>query len=321
MCAIIKLMVRKGSVAIVVALVLVVILVIGGIWYYEAHQTASVQPNHNSPRATPTSIGYLLTATLNRRYGAIINFVVFGSSDYISCINSESPNDVGGTTCPPWHDSYIVYGGPMPAGSSVNYTYTFASRGALPPGLSFTNMIPPSLAALKNCVGGPTFGNGSPCPASSPLPQDQIGITGTATQPGSYPITVIATNASGTSMSQGFTITVSASGTPPTPSIQSLSPVAASVGMEITIMGTHFGASNDILLDGALAVAGVFSSGTSLTFTLPSQLDPRCTQSFRANIVCLSPFPKPVTTTYSVSVISNGATSNGVPLRINSVQL
>ena len=161
-----------------------------------ASGTSTVPAPLPSPNPITSSTIYSLfslTAVINQPFGATF---VIGSMESMDCSygSSASGNSDGSVaSC---------------SATSTAPSYTFTSSGTLPPGLSLTKMVPTVLAGcLRDNIANSVQ---APCPTSIALPSNEVGITGTATQLGSYPITIIATNANGVSVSQGFTITVAA---------------------------------------------------------------------------------------------------------------
>ena len=112
---------------------------------------------------------------------------------------------------------------------------------------------------------------------------------------------------------------VSGTTTSPVPTITSLAPTSATVGTQVTIIGTNFGSTDTVLMNGYVAASGVSSNGTSITFTVPQGFAPNCTPaSTGAYAACPQYVLKTMSATYSVSVQTNGVTSNSVPLVVTA---
>ena len=240
-----------------------------------------------------------LGATLGQPYVAdfYIGYVV-------PSINSPVPG--GGTVgC----TGYLPIGGTLhtTCWSNAPGSYTFSTNGTLPPGLTLRNVIEPPPMIPAGVSGG------QPAPII-PVP-NATQLSGTPSQVGSYPFTMVATNASsGATISQNFTITVASGGTTGAPYIQSISPASGPVGSSVTITGSGFGSAPVVEFNGMVAASDVPTNGSSVTFTVPSSMAPYCAAGDMCSMLMALVTPQ----TYQVTVLANGATSNAAQFTVTS---
>ncbi len=111
---------------------------------------------------------------------------------------------------------------------------------------------------------------------------------------------------------------VSCGTTPPPTSglyIQSLSPNAGAVGTQVTIYGSGFNTDNTIIFGSGAIVHVASYNGTTLTFTVPSVLNPLCYYSG-----CMQPSQQTLPGTYSVSVQNINGATNSISFTVTSGQ-
>lgn len=97
------------------------------------------------------------------------------------------------------------------------------------------------------------------------------------------------------------------------PALMSITPPQASVGDSITLRGSAFAASDNAIKIGAGYLHGVASStGTSLTFTLPSALTP-CPPDTQ---VCIALALVVTPGTYRLAVVNARGASNELSLQV-----
>jgi hypothetical protein len=80
----------------------------------------------------------------------------------------------------------------------------------------------------------------------------------------------------------------------------------------VTITGTGFANTNTVLFGNYSAGAGVSTNGTSLTFTVPSNISPACSPSGACPEFLMVVSPG----VYQVSVETAGGTSNALPFTV-----
>ncbi len=131
--------------------------------------------------------------------------------------------------------------------------------------------------------------------------------------PGNYDVKVI--NNTGTSNSVNFTVTSTNPGT--TLQINSLNPTSGQIGQTVTVQGSGFDATNNIVHFGNGAAGKVSSTnnGTLLTFTVPSRIDPVC---YYSNPQCMTFAAGPAVTpgTYAVSIETPRGMSNALQFTV-----
>jgi hypothetical protein len=119
--------------------------------------------------------------------------------------------------------------------------------------------------------------------------------------------TVSVTNSSGTSNAITFTMTPSQA-TQSAPTITSLTPVSGPVGTTVTVTGSNFAPTGNIINFGIGALPGYSSSdGKTLQFNVPSTLSQNCATTVGA--ACPN-FIQMVNGTYNVWVTNANGTSN-----------
>ncbi|MFA7309702.1 MAG: peptidoglycan-binding protein [Candidatus Paceibacterota bacterium] len=92
-----------------------------------------------------------------------------------------------------------------------------------------------------------------------------------------------------------------------TVSIQALSPVAGPIGTRVTVTGSGFTSDNTIGFGSGVVVHVPSYDGTTLTFTVPDGLNPRC---FYSNPRCLIATQQTTPGNYAVSVENTNGISN-----------
>ncbi|HUC01487.1 MAG TPA: putative Ig domain-containing protein [Candidatus Paceibacterota bacterium] len=118
------------------------------------------------------------------------------------------------------------------------------------------------------------------------------------------------------SVTATFNSTVSnpTSTTSAAPSLTGLGPISGPVGTSVTVTGANFGNANTVLMNGLVAATDVSSDGSSLTFTIPSSLTPNCTNGG----ACPAYAVLVTSNSYTVSVLTNGQTSNSLTFTVNT---
>ncbi|MBM3261097.1 hypothetical protein FJY93_01625 [Candidatus Kaiserbacteria bacterium] len=131
---------------------------------------------------------------------------------------------------------------------------------------------------------------------------------------GTYTITFTATNASGQSSMASVTVQVTGSTMPGgAPTISYLSPAFGPVGTMVTIYGNGFSQWGNTVRFGNGAITNVSSSGSTITFVVPSYLSPYCPQGYACAMYAQVVSPG----VYPVSVINgNGQTSNSTTFTV-----
>ncbi|MDO8569539.1 MAG: IPT/TIG domain-containing protein [bacterium] len=188
-------------------------------------------------------------------------------------------------------------------GVGPNSYYWSVINGALPPGLGLNYAIS-SCPPIPVPVGTP------------PMVCDSITlwfITGTPTQAGTYAFELMVKDGI-SSASKKFEIIV---GSTTQPSITVLSPISGPVGTAITITGTGFTSTGNTVNFGTGAIPDLTSSdGKTITFALPSYLNPAC---YYSTPRCLMPAFSVSAGTYQVSVQNANGQSNQMPFSIVSI--
>ena len=95
--------------------------------------------------------------------------------------------------------------------------------------------------------------------------------------------------------------------------IQSLSPQSGIVGSNVTIQGSGFGSDNTVHFGYGVVVHVPSYNGTSITFTIPSSLDPACRFTFP---MCAIASMQTQPGTYPVSVQTSQGTSNSLTFTV-----
>ena len=152
--------------------------------------------------------------------------------------------------------------------------------------------------------------------------QQNAVFTHTYTQVGNYRPTFTVTNSNGQSASTSLSVVVGGSTGYLTPVIYSITPTYGSIGTQVSIYGTGFGYNgctiyycnngNGVMTNnfnfGGSVIQNVYSSnGTSLTFTVPSNLNTCYTGQY-----CTQVYTPVVPGTYPVSVVNANGVSNTV---------
>ena len=115
-----------------------------------------------------------------------------------------------------------------------------------------------------------------------------------------------------------FTECPSATTTPATRlHINSLTPVSGAVGTSVTITGSGFTSDNTIIFGTGVVMHVAAKSGTSLTFTVPNGLSPRCAYSTPR---CMVAARVTIPGEYAVSVENKNGTSNSITFTVTSAE-
>ena len=156
--------------------------------------------------------------------------------------------------------------------------------------------------------------------SSTLSPQQNALFTHTYTQAGTYQPKFTVTNSSGQSTSSSLSVVVSGSSNSTVPVIYSISPTYGRVGTQVTIFGAGFGysgcttyycengiATNTINFSGT-TIPNVYSfNGTSLTFTIPSNLNTCYSGQY-----CIQYYAPVNPGIYPISVTNTNGISNSV---------
>jgi hypothetical protein len=195
-----------------------------------------------------------------------------------------------------------------PRGNRVNFGYGAIPNLPSPDGVTITFQVPSSLCP--------------PC-TFSPLP---CLLPCRVTNPGEYKVSV--TNANGsTSNTVLFTVIARPTPTPtptPTPSptapkLEAISPRFGAIGTKVTLKGSGFTPTDNIVRFGYGSVVNLPSAdGTTLELTVPGELCPPCVYLQGCKIACRVTVPGE----YDVSVSNANGTSNSLKFKvISSVSL
>ncbi len=208
-----------------------------------------------------------------------------------------------------------------PGGTSAPASATVTVNG-LPSTPTVTVSANPTIITLGQSTvitwSGPS---GSTCTDSGAfggsglLPSAAITVTPTQTGVSTYMVTC---SDAGGSSSASVSVTVNAAPVvTPTPAITSLTPASGTVGTAVTVIGSGFASTGNLVDFAGSQVATVNSTnGTSLSFVVPSVYPPSCTSTACSEAaVLIQPG------TYSISVVSNGKTSNSLSFVVNGASL
>lgn len=149
--------------------------------------------------------------------------------------------------------------------------------------------------------------------ASQPVYAGQTStFTHTYYTPGTYTALFTVWSGAGQQSSYSTTVTVTNAGTYGVPSISYLSPNTGHVGQQVTIYGSGF-SSNSTILFGGGAIQNVYSSsGSVITFTVPSSVAPYCAPGTACPQYVIQITPG----IYNVSIMGQNGTSNQVPFTV-----
>lgn len=89
-------------------------------------------------------------------------------------------------------------------------------------------------------------------------------------------------------------------------------PSTGMVGSTVTLSGYGLTGANTVLMDGSVAASNVYSSGQSLTFTIPSALAPYCAPG----LACAQYMRMVTPGTYKLSIMNANGTSNTVAFTV-----
>jgi uncharacterized repeat protein (TIGR02543 family) len=98
------------------------------------------------------------------------------------------------------------------------------------------------------------------------------------------------------------------------PVITSLNPSSGSIGTEVTIAGSGFGSSAQVLMNGLVAESNAFIGNGSILFAIPSSLAPNCV----AGQACPEFMEVVQPGTYQVAVLTNNGTSNSLNFTVGT---
>ena len=139
----------------------------------------------------------------------------------------------------------------------------------------------------------------------------QCEIVSRMTTPGTYSVSV--SNTAGTSNATAYTVTAQGS----SPSIASINPASGAAGTLITLNGSGFTGSDDVMIGGgAISNLSVGANGAQLSFTLPDGVGAYCAPGMACPMYfrLLTPGPYQI----SVKDVSSGNMSNSVGFTITS---
>ncbi|MDO8590026.1 MAG: IPT/TIG domain-containing protein [bacterium] len=134
---------------------------------------------------------------------------------------------------------------------------------------------------------------------------------------GTYTVKATANDCRGGSAEHTLSVPVGSSVVAP-PSITALKPVSGMVGTNVTITGSNFTSTNNSVAFGAGYLHGLSSNGTTITFTLPSDLN-TCPPD-RMCILSLLRW-QVVPGSHPVSVINSGGMSNSFMFTVSAPPL
>ena len=130
---------------------------------------------------------------------------------------------------------------------------------------------------------------------------------------GTYTVNFTVSNQNGQSNTYTSSVIVSGSSNyGGTPSINYLSPQSGHIGTQVTVYGSNFSTSGNTVYFGSGAIQNVYSSGNSLTFTVPSYTTPYCTPGLLCGVQPTQVLPG----TYNISVMDQYGTSNSIPFTV-----
>jgi hypothetical protein len=273
---------KKGFSAIVVILIVVVVLALGAGAYYLTHKS---RPANQPPLSAGPIISSLMPSSgIGGTQVTITGSGFLASYDYYQ--SGIQTHDFGTTA---------VEFGPV----VVNATFIDGNH--------MTFIVPTSSRIFGrkcgdvNCPGPVPSGNYSVWVVGGPIEKDSNSQTFTVTS-------AVAISGSVTSSTSTH------------PTISAAFPTSVTVGSVVNLTGTNFGASNAVLLNGFVAARDITSSGTLLSFVVPKLLLPSCVLPPGCPFLSIPMFLEQAVTpgTYSVSIVTNATTSNGVSLMVTT---
>ncbi len=97
------------------------------------------------------------------------------------------------------------------------------------------------------------------------------------------------------------------------PVLSAIDPASSTIGAQVTLTGSGFAATgNMVLFNGLVAASNLSSTNGAITFTVPRSLAPNCSKGKPCPMFIMG-----ITGgTYNVSVVSNGVASNQLPLTV-----
>ncbi len=239
------------------------------------------------------------------------NAVIFSVTGSTTCPNNAMCAQLFSVTAP-------VGGEQWPMGSTQTITWTAPSSiKNVNLMLNYTSVCPPP-------VYDPATGTAIVCNAMLPSP---FTIAQNVPNTGSYSwaiptsgilanqsyISIIDVGSSGlTAKSNSIAIIKPATSAPV---VSSLSPVSGAAGSQVTIIGTGFTSTNNTVTFAGNPITGLNSNGTSLTFTVPSAINPSC---YYSTPQCLAPAVIIQPGAYDVTVTNANGASNVVNFTVIS---
>ena len=126
---------------------------------------------------------------------------------------------------------------------------------------------------------------------------------------GEYNINVCAAGGGTCVQSNIIAVVTSIEGTT-TSKVSALSPTSGSIGQQVTLVGQNFASTNTVNFGYGVIPNASSTNSTSITFTVPNQLNPACYYATPVHCMVMTQVTPPGT--YNVSVTNAGGTSNAI---------